>query len=67
MLEAGLTLRRLAESPAQDARFWEGSSYEPGANSRLLDWRTNSRAGLPVWLTVACRKSYNSVLAFNSR
>jgi len=56
LLEAGLVLRCLAESPARNARFWEGISYTPGLDQSLLDWRNNPRAGLPVWLTVAAQK-----------
>jgi SAM-dependent methyltransferase len=54
---AGLSLRRMAETPAADARFWEDHAYLPGADERLLDWRHNPRAGLPVWLTLDLRKS----------
>ena len=53
LVEAGLSLRRMAESPAADARFWQDHSYLPGTDESLLDWRRNPRAGLPVWLTVA--------------
>jgi len=56
LLDSGLVLRQMAESPAQSARFWEGHSYEPGKNDGLLDWRVNPRAGLPVWLSVAAQK-----------
>lgn len=57
MVEAGLVLRELRESPPTDSRHWEGGvGYEPGTDSSLLDWRCNPRAGLPVWLTVAARK-----------
>ncbi|MEW5868278.1 MAG: class I SAM-dependent methyltransferase [Chloroflexota bacterium] len=56
MCDAGLVLRQVAESPAQDARFWEGHAYPPGLDRSLLDWRANPRAGLPVWLTVAACK-----------
>ena len=56
LLGSGLILRQLAESPAKEARFWEGISYTPGADPGLLDWRNNPRAGLPVWLTVAAQK-----------
>jgi len=56
MLEAGLVLRRLSENPARDSRFWEDHSYLPGTDASLMDWRSNSRAGLPVWLTVAAQK-----------
>lgn len=56
LAEAGLSLRRMAESPAADARFWQDFSYLPGTDQSLLDWRRNPRAGLPVWLTVAAEK-----------
>ncbi len=56
LLDSGLALHRLAESPAQDARFWEGMAYTPGLNSGLLDWHNNPRAGLPTWLTVVAQK-----------
>jgi ubiquinone/menaquinone biosynthesis C-methylase UbiE len=56
LLDSGLILRQLAESPAKEARFWEGISYTPGADPGLLDWRNNPRAGLPAWLTVAAQK-----------
>jgi len=56
LLEAGLVLRRLAESPAREARFWEGAAYTPGMDPGLLDWQKNPRAGLPVWLTVAAMR-----------
>lgn len=56
LLDAGLVLRQIAESPAQDARFWEGHAYTPGHDQSLLDWRVNPRAGLPVWLTVTAQK-----------
>jgi SAM-dependent methyltransferase len=57
LLDSGLMLRKLAESPAKEARFWEGISYMPGADPGLLDWRNNPRAGLPSWLTVAAQKA----------
>jgi SAM-dependent methyltransferase len=56
LVEAGLMLRRVVESPAQDSRFWQGASYERGTEAGLLDWRQNPRAGLPVWLTVCAQK-----------
>ena len=56
LLEAGLVLRQIVESPAKDARFWKGHAYTPGIDSGLLDWYNNPRAGLPVWLTVAAQK-----------
>ncbi|HNT76303.1 MAG TPA: class I SAM-dependent methyltransferase [Anaerolineae bacterium] len=56
LAEAGLVLRQVLESPAKDARFWEGHSYEAGVNAALMDWQVNPRAGLPVWLTVCAQK-----------
>ena len=56
LLKSGLMLRHMAESPAKDSRFWQDYSYQPGSDDRLLDWRTNPRAGLPVWLTLAAQK-----------
>jgi ubiquinone/menaquinone biosynthesis C-methylase UbiE len=56
LAEAGLTLRRIVESPAADSRFWQDFSYLPGTDEGLLDWRKNPRAGLPVWLTIAAEK-----------
>ena len=56
LLNAGLTVCQIAESPANDARFWEGHAYTAGRDPGLLDWRNNPRAGLPVWLTVAAHK-----------
>ncbi len=56
LVEAGLVLRRIVESPAKDPRFWEGDAYTPGKDTRLMDWRVNPRAGLPVWLTVCAEK-----------
>ncbi|NLD72162.1 MAG: class I SAM-dependent methyltransferase [Chloroflexi bacterium] len=56
LLEAGLVLRRVAESGAKDSRFWEGPTYAPGTDDSLLDWRTNPRAGLPSWLTLAAQR-----------
>ena len=41
---------------AEDSRFWEDASYLPGTDASLLDWRSNPRAGLPTWLTVAAQK-----------
>ncbi len=53
---SGLSLKRMAESPAVNARFWEGNSYENGKDESLQDWHKNPRAGLPVWLTMAAQK-----------
>ena len=55
-LKAGMEVRRIAESPARDSRFWQGSSYEHRTDESVLDWHDNPRAGLPVWLTVAAKK-----------
>jgi hypothetical protein len=56
LIRSGLVLRRMAETPAKDSRFWQGSGYEPGSDDSLLDWHNNPRAGLPVWLTLAAQK-----------
>lgn len=57
LLRSGLILRRMAETPAEDSRFWQGGpSYGHGSDDSLLDWRNNPRAGLPVWLTLAAQK-----------
>lgn len=58
MAQSGFILRKIRETSAKDARFWEGHSYEPGKDESLLDWRTNPRAGLPVWLAVALQKPH---------
>ena len=59
LLEAGLVLKRLAETPAENSRFWQGFSYAPGSDDDLLNWRSNPRAGLPVWMTVAAERPHN--------
>ena len=58
LLDAGLVLRRIVETPARDSRFWQDYSYRPGTDESLLDWRSNPRAGLPVWLTLAAQKPH---------
>lgn len=58
--DSGLVLRRMVETPARDSRFWQDSSYLPGTDDGLLDWRTNPRAGLPVWLTLAAERPRGS-------
>ena len=56
LLRSRMTLQRIAETPAVNSRFWEGSSYGNGKDQSLQDWHKNPRAGLPVWLTVAAQK-----------
>ena len=56
LLDSGLQLRRMVESPPKDSRFWQDASYLPGDDLSLLDWRSNPRAGLPVWLALAAQK-----------
>lgn len=56
LAQAGLTLKRVIESPAQDPRFWQGSDEASDIDESLLDWRRNPRAGLPVWLTIAASR-----------
>ncbi len=53
LTQAGLVLKKVIESPARDSGFWRGVNGAADADDSLLDWRTNPRAGLPVWLTVA--------------
>ncbi len=53
---SGLVLRRLVESPAGSARFWQDYAYEPSTDNSLNEWRKNPRAGLPVWLSVSAQK-----------
>ena len=56
LAQAGLTLKKVVESPTQDPGFWQGSGDASGIDKSLLDWRQNPRAGLPVWLTVAASR-----------
>ncbi len=56
LAQAGLTLKKVVESPTQDPRFWQGNGDASGIDKSLLDWRQNPRAGLPVWLTVAASR-----------
>ena len=56
LVQAGLTLKKVVESPTQDPGFWQGSSDASDINGSLLDWKRNPRAGLPVWLTVAASR-----------
>jgi SAM-dependent methyltransferase len=63
LLRSGLALRKLVESPARDSRFWQDHAYLPGSDASLLDWRSNPRAGLPVWLTVAAQKPASIALS----
>ena len=56
LAQAGLALKKVLESPAQDSGFWRGGGDASGIDESLLDWRRNPRAGLPVWLTVAASR-----------
>lgn len=57
LADAGFSLCRLHESPAQNSNFWEGGKwYLPGNRPNLLDWKVNPHAGLPAWLSVAVQK-----------
>ncbi|MEM7127511.1 MAG: class I SAM-dependent methyltransferase [Chloroflexota bacterium] len=56
LIDSGLVLKRIAESPPVDSRFWQGHSYATGTDDRLMDWRNNPQAGLPAWLTVVAQK-----------
>ncbi len=53
LAQAGLVLKKVIESPAGDSGYWRGGNGEADADDSLLDWRTNPRAGLPAWLTIA--------------
>jgi SAM-dependent methyltransferase len=58
MAAAGLALVKLLESPASDTRYWHGTSVNQSSEDETsLDWRANPLAALPVWLSVAARKS----------
>ena len=63
LLGSGLVLRRIVETSARDSRFWQNFSYLPGTDDSLLHWRSNPRAGLPVWLTLAAEKPHNDPVA----
>lgn len=56
LADSGLQLRKLVESPPNNARFWQDWSYESGTDDSLMDWQNNPRAGLPAWLTVVAQK-----------
>lgn len=60
LLESGLILRRIVEEPAQDSRFWQDHSYVSATDDSLLDWKSNPRAGLPVWMTLAAEKAHSN-------
>ncbi|MCY3712281.1 MAG: class I SAM-dependent methyltransferase [Gemmatimonadetes bacterium] len=54
--DSGLVLQRILERPAEDSSTWEGSSYCPGKDKQLLDWKVNPRAALPFWLSAAWQR-----------
>ena len=54
--DAGLVLRRIMERPAEDSNTWEGASYRPGKDKRLVDWKVNPRAALPFWIAAAWQR-----------
>ena len=56
LAQAGLTLKKVVESPTQDPGFWQGSGDASDVDESLLDWTQNPRAGLPVWLTIAASR-----------
>lgn len=56
LADSGHVLRKLIEPPVKGSRFWQGSSYMPGTDDSVLNWRQNPLSGLPVWLTVAAQK-----------
>lgn len=57
IVDSGLLIRRMIESPPSDSRFWQDFAYEPGTDKRLMDWRINPRTGLPAWLTLVTQKN----------
>ena len=56
LAQAGLTLKRVVESPAQIPDFGRAVVRRLILDESLLDWRRNPRAGLPVWLTIAASR-----------
>ena len=56
LADTGFVLGRILERPAENSSSWEGSSYTPGKNDGLLDWKKNPRAALPVWLSAALQR-----------
>jgi SAM-dependent methyltransferase len=57
LVRCGLRLVELRESPPVSSRTWQGHSYqEPADDKELMDWQVNTRAGLPMWLTVHAQK-----------
>ena len=56
LTDGGFVLRRVLERPAGDPNTWEGSSYRPGKDKRLLDWKKNPRAALPFWFSAAWQR-----------
>ena len=56
LTDTGFVLRRVLERPAGDENYWEGSSFLPCSDRRLLDWKENPLAALPVWLSSALQK-----------
>ena len=56
LAQAGLTLKKVLESAADEPGFWKVTGDESRVDESLLDWRVNPRAGLPAWLTVAASK-----------
>ncbi len=57
MAAAGLMLVKILERPARDTRYCQGSSHCDVVDDTLLEWGENPRAGLPIWLAVAARKT----------
>jgi ubiquinone/menaquinone biosynthesis C-methylase UbiE len=53
---SNLVLKKLSEDATKYPSFWTGISLRHGGDPRLLDWRNNPRAALPVWLTAAAQK-----------
>jgi len=56
LVKNGLIICRIAETAARYSNYWAGRYYGYDKDQSLLDWHSNPRAGLPVWLTVASQK-----------
>ncbi|NLE09007.1 MAG: class I SAM-dependent methyltransferase [Dehalococcoidales bacterium] len=47
LTDSGFHIRKLNETPAENAGYWEGAYYGQGGDERLLDWRFNPQAAIP--------------------
>ncbi len=58
LVRCGFRLCQVEESSPRSARFFQDASYEApaGVADAMPDWRQNTLAGLPTWLTIAAQK-----------